>query len=148
EALSSQRIRFIPAQLPKTEKPGTRLGVTDESESFRLLGPLGTVVLSDRPTFKWEPLEGAGVYTVFVRDLSSDTETESEPIGGTSWRPRESLGRGHAYSWVVEAMKSGRRILASSLKAPHAEFRVLEAEKVEDLAHAKKIGSRLVMALL
>jgi hypothetical protein len=148
EALTSQRIRFVAVPLSSSAQAGIRLGGPDAGESFRLLAPLRTAVLSDRPTFRWEPLKGAEVYRVFVRDLARDTEVESEPTTETNWTPREPLARGHVYSWAVEAVKDGRRIHAPSLKAPNAEFKVLEAEKADDLARARKSGSHLVLALL
>ncbi|HEU4388564.1 MAG TPA: hypothetical protein VFV34_12255 [Blastocatellia bacterium] len=150
EALRFQRIRFVPVQLPRTERPGPRLGVSDEGETFRLLEPLRTVVLSDRPTFRWEKLEGAESYVVFVRKLGSDSEVESEPTTETQWTPRAPLKRGHAYVWAVEALKGGRRVYAFQANGSEAEFAILDEASVGMLSQAKIMsgGSHLIMALL
>jgi hypothetical protein len=149
EALSSQRLRFVPAMLPNTGQPGVRLG-PGEGESFRLLEPIEKVVLTDRPTLKWEPVAGAERYTVFIRGLGSDIRVESEPKTEAQWTLNMPLPRGNTYSWAVEAVKDGRRLRAPAPEAPAAQFKILEGSKSEELARAKRAssGSHLVMAAL
>jgi hypothetical protein len=149
EALTSQRLRFVPAKLPNSKQPGVRLG-PGEGESFNLFEPVGKALLSDRPTLKWEPVPGAERYIVFVRGIGSDFQIESEPTAETQWTTTTALPRGHTYSWAVEAVKEGRRLHAPAAEAPAAHFKILERSKSDELARGKRAsgGSHLVMAAL
>jgi hypothetical protein len=149
EVLTSQRLRFVPAKLPNDGQPGVRLG-PGEGESFKLLEPVGRLLVSDRPTVKWEPVPGAEGYTIFIRGLGSDFQIESEPTAQAQWTPTTPLPRGHTYSWAVEAVKEGRRLRAPAPEASAALFKILEESKNEELARAKRAsgGSHLVMAAL
>jgi hypothetical protein len=149
DALTSQRLRFVPAMLPTSRQPGVRLSA-GEGESFRLYEPVGKVVLFDRPTLKWEPVPGAERYTVFIRGLGSDFQIESEPTTQAQWTPNTPLPRGHTYSWAVEAVSEGRRLRAPAPEAPAAHFKILEKLKRDELSRARRAsgGSHLVMAAL
>jgi hypothetical protein len=107
-------------------------------------------VLSERPTFKWEPLAGAERYVVFVRDMTSDVEIESQAITGTEWTPEASLMRGHTYAWAVEAVKDGRRIHAPAAQSADARFKILDKTQADELTRAKSaaVGSHLVMGIM
>jgi predicted anti-sigma-YlaC factor YlaD len=148
EALTSGRVRTAAASLPVTRPASVRSG--GESETFKLRSPIGVAVLSQRPTFKWEPLSDAEQYVVYVRDLATDLELEGEATTGLEWTPQQSLTRGHAYSWVVEGVKDGRRIHAPGAQAPSATFKIVEKTRADELARVKASseGSHLVMGIL
>jgi hypothetical protein len=148
EALTDERVRIIDPRFPG--QAGTHVRGSGEGESFRLWSPVAAAVLSERPTFKWEPLAGAERYVVFVRDLTSDIEIESQAITGTEWTPEAALMRGHAYGWAVEAAKEGRRIHAPSAQSADARFKILDKTKADELTRAKSAsgGSHLVMGIL
>jgi hypothetical protein len=100
---------------------------------FKLLGPLGVVARSDRPTLRWQPLAGATSYTVPVFDSDFNRVAASQPQTATSWRVPEALRRGTIYSWEVSAIKDGQETRTPVAPAPRAQFKILEAEGYEEL---------------
>ena len=148
EALTDERVHIVEARFPG--QAGTHARGSGGDETFRLRSPVGVVVLSDRPSFKWKPLPGAERYVVFVRDLTSDVEIESQATTATEWTPETPLMRGHAYAWAVEALKEGRRIHAPAAQATDARFRILDKTKGDELTRAKSAsdGSHLVMGIM
>ncbi len=104
---------------------------------FTLLNPVGTVVRSDRPTFRWQPLAGALHYTIAVFDKDFNEVATSEPLTATEWTPAQPLKRGVVYTWQVTALKDGKEITVPSTPAPEARFRVLEQSAFESLERAQ-----------
>jgi hypothetical protein len=148
EALTSGRVQVAAASLPAARPAHVR--GNGESGTFKLRSPIGAAVLTERPTFRWEALPGAQHYVVFVRDLTSDVEFESEATTGLEWTPQQPLVRGRAYSWAVEALKDGRRIHAPGPHAPSAAFKILEKTRADELARLKRSsgGSHLLLGIL
>jgi len=100
---------------------------------FKLLGPLGLVTRSDRPTLRWQPLAGASSYKVSVFDSDFNRVTGSEQQTASAWRVPNGLRRGRIYSWEVVAIKDGQEVRAPVAPAPRAQFKILEAEGYEEL---------------
>lgn len=150
DSLVNQRVRLVPPRLPATQVGGIPRGTGDETETFRLVAPVGVAVLSERPTFKWAQLPGADRYVVFVRDLVTGNEIASPARTESSWTSDQPLIRGRAYAWGVEATKEGRRLHAPSRRAGDAKFKVLDQKIAEELAEAKSAsgGSHLLMAIM
>jgi hypothetical protein len=96
--------------------------------SFRLLEPLGTLVVSDQPEFRWEPLRGAESYTVSVADEALRTVAQSPPLQAPSWRPDQPLPRGRAYVWQVTARRGKEEVTTPVPPAPFARFAVADGE--------------------
>jgi hypothetical protein len=121
-----------------------------ESESFELLTPVATVVATDRPTFRWQPLEGASRYAVAVLDENFNVVAESGPLTSASWKPERGLARGKIYLWQVTAEKDGRKIIAPTAPAPEARFKVLSATGRRELQRAEQdySGSHLILGAL
>jgi hypothetical protein len=126
------------------------LGEKDNIETFKLITPVGSIVLSNIPTFKWESMPGATRYTVLVRDVNTGREIESEPLSDTQWTPKEPLARGHTYAWMVETVKDGRRLRSPALDKPYAAFKVLEKESFDRIQRSQASwgNSHLVMGIL
>lgn len=149
-ALTNARLQIAAVPAVKIGRVGTLLSDGGNAETFKLIGPVSSVVLSNTPPFKWEALPGATRYTVLVRDINTGREIESDPLSDTQWTPKEPLARGHTYAWMVEALKDGRRLRAPALNQPYAGFKVLEKQAFDNIQRAQVTwgNSHLVMGIV
>jgi len=117
---------------------------------FLVIAPVGIVMLSDRPTFRWSPLEGATAYIVEVYDNKLNQVITSGQLTGTSWTAPKSLKRGGMYSWQVTAIKGGEEFSSPRPPAPAAKFRILDGAMANELVQARSAyaSSHLTLALL
>jgi hypothetical protein len=116
---------LLPAALPElTGSRGALMGSTD-TPSFHLVGPVGTRVLSDRPTLVWTALAAGTTYIVTLQDHETG-ETTSSRSDHVDWSPDHPLVRGRIYAWQVAASLGGREILAPAPPEPPARFMVVE----------------------
>lgn len=147
--LLTQRLERSPQSPELNGKPGTLLGESGDGLPFRLVSPLGKVVSSNRPTFRWRSLAGADSYTVTITDARLNVVATSAVLTAVEWKPPAGLKAG-VYSWQVTAMKDGQRVTSPVLPAPQAKFRVLEQDKLEELARARRTfaGSHLALGVL
>jgi hypothetical protein len=136
-ALATGRIQ-VPASLGGLLGGPPSLRGPVEGADLDPLEPLGTVVESDRPTFRWRPLTGARGYIVAVYDSRLDKVAASPTLTTTEWRPALPLRRGVTYSWQITALGDGLERTAPAPPAPEARFKVLEQEQVEALAQARR----------
>jgi hypothetical protein len=112
----------------------TEQGVLRGSESrtaFALHAPVATVVLDDRPAFRWAEVEDASAYEVTVLDLERGTVAAGGTSGTASWRPGASLPRGRTYVWQVAATTSRGRVVSPGQGAAEARFQVAAQGSVE-----------------
>jgi hypothetical protein len=127
-----------PDVLDKLSAPSiTLLDPTARENSFGLISPSGTVIVSDRPTLRWQPLKGATSYTVSVFDVDFNPVVRSAPQTAIQWTAPK-LGRGTIYSWEVVAGRNGQEVRSPVAPAPRAQFKILEAEKLLELTSLKK----------
>jgi len=127
-----------PDVLDKLTAPSIRLmDPTARENSFGLLGPSGTVIATDHPNLRWQALPGATSYTVSVFDADFNLVSRSTPITVTQWTT-PALRRGMIYSWEVVAVRNGQEVRSPVAPAPRAQLKILEAEKLRDLANLKK----------
>jgi hypothetical protein len=112
--------------------------------------PVGTVTLSDHPTFRWTQLDGATGYVVEIYDKELSLVTSSPLVTDQSWTMPQSLERGRIYSWQVKAIKDGREFKSPEPSEPHARFRILDQDTFNKLVHARRTfgSSHLTMGLL
>ena len=108
-------------------RPEVLMGASPAS-SLRLIEPLATAVVSDRPTFRWEPLAGAERYVVSISDEALRPIDQSPRVPGTSWAPDQRLPRGATYVWQVTAHRDGESVTAPAPPAPLAKIRVVDTE--------------------
>lgn len=129
---------------------GTLLGSLQEGLPVALVGPVGVVVESERPQFRWRALEGASTYRVAVYDERFRRVAASGPLSGTTWTPPQALGRGRTYAWQLTALRDGREILSPAPPAPEAKFRVLERAAADELSRARREqpGAHLTLGVL
>jgi anti-sigma factor RsiW len=95
-------------------------------ESFRIVAPVATAVVEDRPAFRWQALPGATGYEVAISDEALRVVAHGGPVTGTSWTPDQPLARGRVYLWQVTAHRGGESVSAPAPPAPVAKFRVLD----------------------
>jgi hypothetical protein len=115
-----------------------------------VINPIGIVLLSDRPTFRWSPLEGATGYIVEVYDDKLRQIITNSQVVATSWRVPQSLKRGAIYSWQVTAIKGGEEFSSPRPPAPMAKFRILDEALANEVFQARRdhASSHLTMALI
>ena len=139
QALNDGALSFgqLPAELQAA--PGTLLG-TPAPESFALVEPVGAIVYSDRPVFRWQLLPGAVSYRVEIYDANFQLLSSSPMVTGDSWKATTPLPRGVAYRWQVTASKSGSTVTAPAPPAPEARFQVLDSDTAKRIARADSQG--------
>ena len=149
-ALTTQKVRVPETLRQLGDSSSAPMGGTTGA-AFALLGPVGTIVATDRPTFRWRPLDGATGYQVTITDPEAGyREVAASPqLRDANWTLDRPLGRGRVYTWQVAARTEGAEVRAP---APNqeAKFKVLEQARADELERAEKAyaGSRLVMGLL
>jgi hypothetical protein len=149
EALTTRRIERS-SQLKGLTRPPSSLMSTDKQESeFSVIEPAGTVLMIDRPTFRWSPMEGATGYVVEVYDSKFNLVVTSPQLTSRSWAA-PALSRGKVYAWQVKAIKDGREFSSPRPPAPQARFRILDRAKANELAKTRRAypSSHLVLGLL
>ncbi|MFN2511376.1 MAG: tetratricopeptide repeat protein [Pyrinomonadaceae bacterium] len=150
DSLTNQRLARS-SLLAGLNRPGSSLMGTDEQgNKFSVIEPIGKVILSDRPTFRWSKLEGATGYVVEGYDEKFNVVVTSPQLTGNSWTVSQPLKRGETYSWQVKAIKGEQEIKSPRPPAPQAKFRILDQRKANELAQAQKAyaSSHLTLGLL
>jgi anti-sigma factor RsiW len=148
KALSSQRVERS-TQLEGLARPQSSLmGSDSQGHEFSILEPVGSVLMTDRPAFRWSNLEGATGYVVEVYDQQFNLVATGPQQSGNAWSI--TLPRGNVYSWQVKAIKDGQEITSPRPPAPQAKFRVLDQAKANEIANAKRAygTSHLTLGLL
>ena len=150
KALTSQRIERS-SQLQGLTRPSSSLmGSDNQPREFSVIDPVGSVLLSDRPAFRWSAMEGATGYVVEIYDDQFKLAASSPQLTSRSWTATQSLPRGKVYSWQVKAIKDGQEVTSPRPPAPQAKFRILDQSKASELARAKRSygSSHLTLGLL
>lgn len=150
DALAGRRLERS-SQLKGLSRAGSSLMSSEaEGGEFSVLDPVGNVMLTDRPTFRWSPLEGATAYVVEVYDDGFNLVAASPQLIARSWAAPQTLPRGKVYSWQVKAVRDSQEVKAPRPPAPQAKFRVLDRAKANEIARAKRAypSSHLTLALL
>lgn len=123
---------------------GSRAG-----QAFNLIAPGRTVIVSNRPTFKWDSVPGATAYTVFVNDSVGEIVAKSDPLAPdrAEWLVTKPLKRGEIYSWTVAAVVDGKEIISPGPSAPEMKFQVLSAANLQQLNRLRQTRSHLALAV-
>lgn len=149
-ALNKQEIPRPAALSELTGSSGVLLDPTSPSgPSFKLLSPQREVIVSDRPTFKWQPLSGATSQRVQVTDSDFHLAAQSKELSPTvsEWTVENPLPRGSTYLWVVTATKGGEEITAPGPAEVEFKFKVLGEDKMLELGRIKGSGSHLALGV-
>jgi hypothetical protein len=149
-ALTTGRIEAPPRPAVSIGRVSGPLRGPEQKETFPLLSPVGVVVESDRPRFKWGPLPGATGYIVFIKDIHSNLEVESGPLSATEWTAEKPLPPGHTFAWMVEGTRGDQHIRAPALNKPFAAFKVLDKIQADEIREAatSQPGHHLLLGLL
>jgi anti-sigma factor RsiW len=151
-ALFTRRLARPSALDELDQQAGTLRGAAGSNGlPFSLLAPLGVVVESDRPTFRWQPLAGAEKYDVTITDDRLNEVATSGLVTATSWRAPRALARGMTNSWQVTAhRKGGQTVTSPTPPAPQAKFQVLAQTRLTELRHARRLypNSHLTLGVL
>lgn len=149
EALATGRIERSSKLEGLTRPPSSLMSTDNEGNEFSVIDPVGRVVMSNRPTFRWSRMEGARGYVVEVYDRNFDLVATSPQLTSRSWTgPR--LPRGKEYVWQVKAVKEGEEIISPRPPAAQARFRILEEGKAKEVWKARRAYGRshLMLGLL
>jgi hypothetical protein len=114
------------------------------------LAPLGTVVVSDRPSFRWRTVPGANGYVVSIYAPGFRKVAESPRLAQDHWDADRPLGRDVTYTWQIRAEVDGTAIRAPIPPAPEARFHVLSQGEAARLNAAKRAhaDSHLLLGIL
>ncbi|MFP5262415.1 MAG: hypothetical protein ACLGJB_10975 [Blastocatellia bacterium] len=138
----------LPAAIAQLRSsPETMMTGNTDGPGFRLLSPVGVVVLTTKPRFQWAEFSDAREYEVSVSEASGEV-LERAKVPGTEWRPAAALARGRVYQWQVRAMtKDGREVKSPPVGQADAKFSVLDRDKFNEVERARKAypGSHLVL---
>ena len=121
-----------------------------EYPEFKLVEPVGIVIETDRPVFRWSKLDGATGYTVAVYDSHITRIAASDVLTATEWQAPSALPRGEILVWQVRAIKDGKEVVAPPPAGGRARFKVLEQSRVDEIARAKRDypNSHLIMGVV
>jgi hypothetical protein len=137
-ALEQAKLRPPAALAGLIGKAERLMGPAEGGVPFALAAPVGTVVLRDRPAFRWHPLPGATSYRVIVSDAAFNIVARSGSLSVTRWQVPSPLPRGKVYTWQVTALKDGKEIVSPTPPAPEAKFKVLESARASELMRAQE----------
>jgi hypothetical protein len=137
-ALKTGRLNIAPALDGLRGNAGVLMGASGEGVPFALVTPLGSVVQSDRPTFRWQPLAGASTYVVTVYDTHFTQVARSTPQTATEWTVTSPLDRGVIYVWQVTANRNGEETKSPVPPGAEARFKVLGHDADVEVARAVK----------
>src|SRR5882724_9625809 len=93
QALSRQSFNSSSTIKDLSGHASTLMGSPSDDAGFKVLSPRGTLVKTDRPTFRWQPLTGADNYTVTVLDSDFNVLTTSPELDETEWTCSVALSR-------------------------------------------------------
>jgi hypothetical protein len=158
-ALTNQQLEKSPLLAGLTLSGDSPVRGRDNQDGrFSIITPDGTVILSDRPTFRWRRWEGATGYVVEVYGDDFTPVVASTQLIDNSWAVPRSLPRGKIYIWQVKAIKGGQEFTSPRQDKPVAKFRILDQARfrILDQARANELeqarrtyaGSHLVLGVL
>jgi hypothetical protein len=121
----------------------------NNAQPFKLTFPSRTVIVSDRPTLKWERVSGATSYRVYINDPTGREVARSDELtsGRTEWILPRPLKRGEIYVWTVVAEVDGKEIVSPGPSAPEMKFQVLSTTGAQQLNRLKKTRSQLALGV-
>lgn len=106
---------------------GTLLGKSTDTV-VNPISPLGTAVLSQRPTFSWKPVKGAQGYSLAIYDDRFREVARSPRTANTTWVATTDLPRDRALTWQVTAHLNGSDVVGPAPPLPEARFKVIDQD--------------------
>jgi|SRR5215216_4618646 len=146
-ALATRGLPASPALTGWTTGAANLRSELEMQSTFAPLDPTDVVIETDRPTFRWQALEGTHEYIVTIYDARLRQVGSSGPVDGTEWTTPNSLERGVTYSWQISALKDGKKVVSPKPPLPEARFRVLDQLAVAALAKLKESAGSSHLAM-
>jgi hypothetical protein len=138
-----------PVNLRELGGQAAALRGSNEKPPFKLTYPLRTVIVSARPTLKWETASGASSYRVYINDQNGAEVAKSDELSPdrTSWSPAKPLKRGEIFTWTVVAVVDGKEIVSPGSSLPEIKFKVLSTKSLEQLNKLKTSRSHVALGV-
>jgi hypothetical protein len=134
--LNAHKLERAPILARLTAQRGVLLGLEPQPKGFAVTQPVGTAVVTDRPTFQWTGDSGKCVVAVF--DEGFNKVLESPAITGNEWQPEKALARDRIYYWQVSTTISGKPVHAPTPPAPEARFQVASQTTADSIESARR----------
>ena len=118
------------------------------AQASRLLAPVGTVVDTTRPQFRWTDVHGA-TYSVTVIDGLA-VVARSVHLASSEWTCDRDLVRGRIYSWQLRIHRGAAVEMVPLPPRPPATFAIASADASAALAAARHStpGDHLALGVL
>jgi hypothetical protein len=148
QVLLSERLER-PSILNELGGQQSNLRGSKTAQPFKLIYPSRTVIVSDRPSLKWEKASGATYYRVYVNDSAGHQVARSEelPSERSEWILPKPLKRGEIYVWTVVAVVDGKEMVSPGPSSPEMKFQVLSGGSLQQLNKLKKTRSHLALGV-
>jgi tetratricopeptide (TPR) repeat protein len=144
DALRSGRVKES-AELSNLIGEKRRLMGSGNRQSLPI-APVGIVVATTQPTFRWKPVSGAAAYTITIHSNDLRETVTSQALTGTQWTALH-LSRDRTYSWQIRAIKGNSEIISPAPDAREARFRILSQAEVDKLERIKATYSKSHLTL-
>ncbi len=122
------------------------MGQRGGQRSFIPISPVGSVVATTQPTFRWKRVSGATAYTVTIYRNNLREIVSSKTLTGNEWTS-PPLARDRSYSWQIRAIRDNREMISPSPDAREARFRVLGQSEVDALEKIKEAYAKSHLTL-
>ena len=117
---------------------GVLMGDSEPEKSFSVTAPVGKVILTDRPEFRWNAVKDVDSYEVNIFDSNFNPIAASGPLKSNRWTSGRSLKRGNVYQWQVTATVDGEKIKSPVQPAGPAKFKIVDAAKAAEIDRVRK----------
>jgi hypothetical protein len=142
------KIQFPESELQEVKRrDSTVMKGANDRAGFDVIAPVATVVLDERPVFRWQPVPNATLYTISISN-QNETWVQSWNTTQTVWRVPIKLTRGAIYKWNVMARVGDQELYAP--RPPHGEavFKILASSReARQLERAAQSDARSRLAL-
>jgi len=135
-AITTQQIERPTVLAELSGKSSVLLGSSSAPSVVDLVGPVGIVVETQRPTFRWKPIAGAE-YRVSLYSDSYEEVATSGWVHSAEWQVAKALNRGARYSWQLSVRHNGSEFTVPAPPAPEVRFKVLGAAGEAEIAQLK-----------
>ena len=149
-ALTSQTVE-IPAEVNKLRSArGVLMGGPDTGIPFKINGPVGKIIESQRPNLSWQPLNDAESYRVEIYDDNFNKVAASPSLKTNKWTVDRLLSRGKVYQWQVIATRGGEEIKSPVRPAPEAKFLIADSSHFAEIERARRSAgnSHLILGIV
>ena len=128
-----------------TTTNGSVRSANSSEQPIRLVYPARIVIEENQPTLRWIPTATASSYQVAVSDENFRQIAKSDAATtGSTWKMPTGLERGCVYTWSVRAVNEQGQM---SEVVSHGKFKVLSADKINELARLTRSQSHLALGL-